>query len=196
MGKRKILFDLRKNSDEKRRKVNEKRRKVNEKLIVSIPLKLIEPPPLLVTLPIAAYSTSKVSNLTILRSRLETFLSPGWVIADENTSVCPTTSSSALFLYKLLSFTTGVVYLLSINSDFSWELKAGDSFISQDIEVLRNCSLFVSSVNLVIQLLNQIDHATFCVGNVDSKFSKLVAIHKECFKDVSGKYIIILHNYL
>ena len=67
-------------------------------------------------------------------------------------------------------------------------VRFGDSSIRPDIDVLRDCSLTITSINQLPCLLNKIDEAVLCIGNVDSQFDDLVSSYKGNFKDSSGKY--------
>lgn len=200
MGKGKFRLNVKKN--ERKRK---KSRLKKKPLVVKVPLKFVKPvepestEPMKVSLPIAAYTASNAYNLDVLGSRLRKCLSPEWAIAD-NINFSSTTTSS-LFLYKLSSLATGLVFSMVINCDFSWELRIGNSPIPQGFQ---DSSLFVRSVDQVTKILDYVDHATFCFGNDDTKFSQLVTSHKGCFKNASGKLFthvminvscILLSNY-
>ena len=182
MVKRKVAFDARKNS---------KRKKYAEKLelTVSIPLESLQTPPrqlpepsLIVSLPISAYKSASIGDVAQLQSRLKecTLLPPGWI----------TNNRTAFTLYKIPVFaaSAGIAYTMEINDDMSWLVRFGDSSIRPDIDVLRDCSLTITSINQLLCLLNKIDEAILCIGNADSQFDDLVSRHKGNFKDSSGKY--------
>ena len=181
MGKRKLRFAAKKNYE---------RKKWPTPLLVSIPLESIKPPSLVVSLPVSAYTSSEVGNPSLLQSRPERscLLPSGWRFGDEHTSALQL-SSLSLILHKVPVFgaSAGIVYTLVITQNLMWELRLGESIISQGIELLRDFSPAIATVNQVLELLTCLDEAGVCAGNDDSKFLELAATHKGSFKDASGK---------
>ena len=179
MGKRKKRFAPGKNFDRKRRKLE---------LRVSIPLEYIQPPPLVVSLPVSSYKSAVVEDVVHLRSRLETsgFLPFGWAFSDGQPDA---SLSQPLTLHKLPDFgvAAGVVYELQVTHDLVWKLRFGESIVEPSIELLKDCVLHIGCVDHILQLLSLLDEAICCVGNSDSKFLELIDRHKGSIKDPSGE---------
>ena len=181
------------------RKCEEKRRRLRRsiepsELIVSIPREVILLPSesLTVRLPLSAYRCATVDDSAQLRSRLlkSGSISPGWVIAEENT--CLPDSTSPIILYRpvesqVLVLSAGTAFSVSIDTDLSWTVRVGTSPVDCQTDVFRGCTATINNIDQVIKLLSCIDMATLCVGNSDSKFNILTERHKHYFRSATGK---------
>ena len=181
---RKLKFFVRKNEAKRKLKL---RRDLLQSPVESLDLT--------VHLPLSAYKSAKVDNSEILRTRLinSSCLPSGWILAEKNTHVLPDLKSTPIVLYRpvhsqSLVLSTGTALSLSINTDLTWSVRVGTSLIdSFKNELIQDCTVSMSCVDEVVQLLSCIEMGTVCVGNDDVKFSDLIKRHKGCFKSATGK---------
>ena len=145
---RTVKFDARKNSERKKRAALQLR--------VSIPLDSLPqslPTSLVVSLPISAYTSSKVDDTSLLQLRLKTshLLPAGWALTDNE----QLPSSVTIFKCPLFAAAAaaGVVYTFVVAQNLMWRLRLGESVIRPDIELLSGCSLTISTVGQILELL-------------------------------------------
>ena len=180
MGRRKLRFDQRKNYERKKYGLH-----------IRIPLKkLKKPTKLVVSLPIAVYSSTPVPELSVLYSRLKHTITPGWSLAH--------TARSSLVLYKLQLLSSdlpSVTFSICIDEECRWRLMLGDKEINkEDCDMLSKYPCVLGCVDDVLLLLKGIDGSSLCVGNSDDRFSELVDARKGKFLDKYGKIIILNLN--
>ena len=165
MGRRKLKYQERKNYERKKHNLHAR----------------ILPSKLLVHLPLSAYTSSKVSDVTALHTRLEQskMLPSLWNILQQ--SIPP------LVLYKI-QFNPSlpsvkVTFTLTVDCQCFWTLRLEASEIrSEHSQLLSGLSSKINSIDAMIDLLTTLDQSKFCVGNPDSKFTQLIEHHKRSLK--------------
>lgn len=171
MGRRKLRFDVRKNSE---RKWKVERVDINPDLKISLPLSLF-----------FSNTTSGGHNLCI---RLERTIGAsakaipgGWTLCSSQVDVtCTFTLSKLPFIVK-------------VASDCTWVIVVGtDQIDRQYSQAFKDEVSKFSCVNDVIGLLEVMDNCTLCHGNQDTKFDAIREQYKGVFKDKSG---LLLLNY-
>ena len=160
-------------------------------LQVRIPFKMLKRPDrLLVSLPIASFSSVPVQELNVLHSRLTLTVPPAWSLGE--------ITSSLLVLYKmqlLSSNVPSVTFSLCITDEYQWKLVLGGKEINKEYcEILNKHPCTLRCVDDVLLVLKDIDTSQLCGGNSDDRFSELVDARKGKFVDVDGKEFMV-YNY-
>ena len=198
MGKRKMRFDPRKNYERKKYKTTE--------LTVSIPTRLLpvpaHPTELVVSLPLAVYTSSTVPDTCCLHDRVmkSTQLPPGWTVTSIPSSHPSHSTSLAVCKMQICpssSHGADVTFMLTVAHDFRWILCVGKRQINQEqCQLLDGVAASICCVDDMVKLLCALDSSKFCVGNADPKFMQLVPRHKGTFRDKSGKPLLLHKNVL
>ena len=169
MGRRKLRFDVQKNSERRRR------------LCKAVTCALTIPNVFSIRLPIAtAYLPSRVSSLGMLHERVTKLraLPAGW------------TSSIISGQLVLVKFWSGqvptVLYMVTIMDDFAWTVRRGENMVSKKGDVFTGAPCLLQSVESITDVLSRLDHCKLCIGNSDEKFSDLIAWRGGTFMDQSG----------
>ena len=152
------------------------------------------PTELIVSFPLAHFTTAPVATLDALYKRL-TVLRPfpsGWIDAtvdsNEEITLCQ-------FSRLTSAVTPAVSFTLKIAKDLSWTL----FFFSQRIKA-DQCSTLVSTQLLlgssvdVTNLVAAISGSCICVGNPDDKFRPLLTKRQGVFMDQHGKKATSCHS--
>ena len=168
MGGRKFRLSTHRKNEERKRRAQP----VPLSLIVAIPLQLVVVPALIVSLPLACYTSGHVQSSDSLCARLTSSLSlpPSWIIA----------STTSLTLCKLRVQQNGqasradIIFTLSITSELEWTLSVSNLELSPaSCPILAEVPHTLSSVAVVHHLMVLLDSTKLCVGNPDRKFIDL-----------------------
>ena len=174
-------------------------RKNNERklsLPISIPLAKLQHVPVkqqVVSLPLTAFTTSSVTDLTALEKRVsESKLLPSGWTANLQTLSSSNATSSALTICRLqfpdVPTRVNVSFVLTIYEDFRWSVRFyGHTLETSTCVFLSSLPTALCSANLVHVVLTALDSATVCVGNPDQRFMQLATHHKGEFHDPAGK---------
>lgn len=182
MGRRKLRFDHRKNSE---------RKKYN--LHVKIPLAIITPSELVVHLPLSSFISSQARDADALLSRLRKSdrIPTSWFIHDVPMPTPTPTSNARFMLCKLEQrpplFTPSFTFIITVKSKCSWSLTVESREVNAaSCDLLSTVAPALQSVEKVIELISKLDKSKFCAGSHEDRFLELASHNGGTFKDHLG----------
>lgn len=169
-------------------------------LIVQYPLSAVRsiqspdqkcPDELLVQFPLSAFSSSAISDMASLYSRLAngTALPNNWSLSLVQSHMSP--SSPLLAVSKLqvtppLYLCATNTFMLTVSCD-TWTLCVGSKFVNKEhCKLLLGFPAALHSVDDVLKIVSSLENSKFCNGNPDNKFNSLSQRHGGLFKDYHG----------
>ena len=178
MGKRKLKFDVRKNSEKK----NRYRRALN--------FALAAPDCTVVSIPFRYTLSCKLLSVESLHERMVTLhkLPAGWT-----SSIICRSEGNIMAVSKLSVVSSAVeAVVITIFPDFTWTIQKGQ----KQIPVLQTALLgaipsTLQSVREVTQVLSLVDASKCCKGNDDAQFLDLAAWREGKFMNYSGTQLVI-----
>ena len=166
MGKRRLSFDVRKNTE----------RKKYFKLNVRIPLELLKP--FTVSLPLCNYTHAPITNGETLYARLHSCQLPThWSFVDIDTVIAHTSTnppSGSLYTVQCIKppYAADVTFSVTIQSDLTWTLLLGTLPVPPS--QIPTAPTRLLSVPEVHSLLTTMDSLRLCIGNPDEEYVKLI----------------------
>lgn len=180
MGRRKFRLVSRKNAEKST---------VPTSMEVSIPLPVINPMSLEITIPRAKLP---VRDLSSLKTQLHQFLQTSpWTFTTANDA------EGALTKLALCFLETGreppvLRYSVSIQGDFTWTLGVFGRIVDPKLcHTLSGLPQLINSADRAVQFLSWTENCKVCVGNSDPKFMEVAERREGSFKDFNGKSIFI-----
>ena len=169
MGKRKLRFDVRKNSERKRQcQVHDIQCPIEEPLVVKVSLDI--------------YYSAVASNLHILWKRLSNFKPPSGFYV---TSIQREGKVTSLMICRDDGEFPCVI---TINCDFSWSFTINTVVLSLS-KIVPETPEKLISVTAILNLLIGLGNWSLCSGNPDEKFTTIKDTRKGVFKYLNGKFL-------
>ena len=162
---------------------------------VSVPLCLITPPELVVSLPIASsYRECPVRNLSHLQSRLtrETGSLPDdWI---NLTQSHPSPEKIVLAKFNLHSILGAPAFVIIIDDNFTWTLACYGVLVDKvECRALDSLPDMLTCLQDVSRALHIVSTGQLCAGNATTEFQTVVDMNNGgAFKDRAGTNIVVI----
>ncbi len=187
---------------------NLERKKALTTLVVSIPLSLgvvvhpssaspevlKKPSGLVVSFPLAAYTSAPFKDLAHLQSRLKTFrqLPARWIDACNQQTQFAQPFALCSIRCEAPLFHAEVLYHFRVDEHLKWTLSiCGTPMELEQCQLLASLPAKLSAISDIVTVLETINTGKLCIGNPDKRFTSLVKTRNGSFQDPSGKCYLV-----